>query len=149
MQTKNRAIRLAIQEVLLKYNIDDVSLELELDSAVQSALQDNGNRLLEKERNRDKDRILKAIIKGTVRDADLKSLWFSAFHTNPNWDNKQNKIFLAFLRARPPDQTLDDFASWWWQYDWRGKQSEPPSPALVMENWEMAFQKTKKLLFDV
>jgi len=89
--------------------------------------------------NEYKERIKKAISKGTNTHEQLQNTFFELFHINVNWDRKDGKLFLQWLKERPPDQTVEKFAEWWKTQDWRGKSGQPPTIYQIQELWPQAF----------
>src|SRR3989337_692645 len=76
--------------------------------------------------NEYKERIKKTISRGTNTHEQLQNTFFELFHINVNWDRKDGKLFLQWLKERPPDQTVEKFAEWWKTQDWRGKSGQAP-----------------------
>src|SRR3990170_1657964 len=89
--------------------------------------------------NEYKERIKKTISRGTNTHEQLQNTFFELFHINVNWDRKDGKLFLQWLKERPPDQTVEKFAEWWKTQDWRGKSGQPPTIHQIQELWPQAF----------
>lgn len=62
------------------------------------------------------------------------------FHIYPNWQTRGWNDILLFIRSRPEGQTLDRFADWWFENDWRGKEGQPPTCTIIRELWPQAFK---------
>lgn len=81
-----------------------------------------------------------SIAKGACQDFDLKEAYEKTFHVTPNWESLTGRRFLTWLKERPPNETIDVFARYWFHDDWRGKQGQPPTISQVREFWPQAFQ---------
>ena len=114
-------------------NTKQINTELKEGAATES---DNG-RHIDKEAY--KQRIANAIKRGADRDYELKEAIETQFRISPNWDTRNARAFVQWLKIRPDSQSIDDFAHWWWNSDWRGKKGEPPSLVQIQELWPQAF----------
>ena len=81
-----------------------------------------------------------AIARGAGKDADIEAEWLRLFRTEPNWNTKNNREIKLWLKDRPPEQTLERFARWWFESDFRGKQGSAPMTTWVRELWLKAFE---------
>lgn len=88
---------------------------------------------------RAKARIAKALSRGDARDFEIKEALLEHLHISPNWEFRPGKMFLEWLKERPEDETIEDFAQWWYAKDWRGKRGQNPTYSQVMEFWPGAF----------
>jgi len=91
-----------------------------------------------------KERIANAVKNGANRQFELEAAIQNEFHISPNWDTKSNKSFMQWLKSRPENETVAQFARWWKENDWRGKQGQPPTTYLIQELWLQAFMGSTK-----
>jgi hypothetical protein len=82
-----------------------------------------------------------AMIDGLTRVQTIKATCHSRFGMNYHWDRKEGQDMLEFLSTRPDEETLDKFADWWENHDWRGQKRQPPTLGQIYEYWPQAFQR--------
>jgi len=87
-----------------------------------------------------KERTRQALERGLARHEGLTALIEHEFNLSPNWDNKDWRALIQWLKERPAGETIDRFARWWYANDWRGKEGAPPTSRLIRELWPQAFQ---------
>lgn len=86
-----------------------------------------------------KERIKTAIYTGVQEQLSLEDRFYDCFHLNINWQRKDGRLFMSWLKDRPKGQTIEKFAEWWKTHDWRGKQGQPPSLDQIQTLWPQAF----------
>lgn len=84
--------------------------------------------------------LAKAMQRGATDTEKIREAVEKRFHISPNWQAKNWNDVLLFIRSRPAGQTLDRFADWWFENDWRGKEGAPPTCTNVRELWPQAFK---------
>jgi hypothetical protein len=82
-----------------------------------------------------------SMIDGLTRVQTIKATCHARFGMNYHWDCKEGQDMLEFFSTRPEGETLDIFADWWENNDWRGKQRQPPTLRQIYELWPQAFIK--------
>ena len=86
-----------------------------------------------------KERLKTALVVGGIEHIQMQDRFFSCFHINIDWDRKDGKNFLKWLKDRPHEQSIESFSSWWYANDWRGKQGQAPSIDQIKTLWPQAF----------
>lgn len=84
-------------------------------------------------------RVFAAVQSGHRKNEDARDAVVRLFGVTPNWSTKTNTKFLHWLAERDEGETLDRFAIWWYDNDWRGKKGQPPTMNQIQENWRRAF----------
>lgn len=87
-----------------------------------------------------KNRIRMAMAAGELEHHQLETRIFNCFHVNYDWRLKSNKPILLWLKQRPKQETIEQFAKWWYSRDWRGRNNQPPTAKQIKEMWPQAFQ---------
>lgn len=82
-----------------------------------------------------------ALWAGMTRSAFIKSRCEERFKLNYNWDTKTGQEYLEWLLERPAEETIDNFADWYWSNDWRRTVKGAPSLGEIMYYWPQAFCK--------
>jgi len=83
---------------------------------------------------------LQAMQRGSQNTELIREVVEKRFHIYPNWQTKSWNDVLLFIRSRPAGETLDRFADWWYENDWRGKEGAPPTCTIIRELWPQAFK---------
>lgn len=132
-------LREAVREVLKKHGLfENVQLEFDLMTMFRAVLGGNTPGVSP---NPDDHRqsTLNAMTAGMSKDEIVKADWSRLFVTTPNWNTKTGRAFIVWAKERAErGETLDRFAEWWYENDWRGKDGSPPTLNLVMEFWNLA-----------
>ena len=81
----------------------------------------------------------KALQRGYSVAESYKAEISDRFNINPNWDTKTARSFLQWLNALPEEQSIEQFAHWWYEIDWRGQNGQPPTLTQIRELWPSAF----------
>lgn len=130
MSTQRREIRLKLKEVLAKYQIDDLELEIELTDLFKSYMQSS----LERKGT------LESLAQGAEVASSIRDEVRKCLLINPNPGTQTGQAFFLFLRRTSESgETVSKFSEWYWKNDWRGQKGQPPSISLVMELWPAAF----------
>lgn len=87
---------------------------------------------------------LSAMLRGGEESRGVKADMLRMFSVNVNLSTKTGQKFVEFIKeCKAAGQSLDTFARWWWENDWRGKRGNPPSVQQVQELWPQAFKITQ------
>jgi hypothetical protein len=88
-----------------------------------------------------------AMFDGLVNESDIKTQIEKLFRISPVWTRKDWKSLVQFVKEKPPNESLERWARWWYQNDWRGKEQQPPTAAQIQELWPQAFAKSGQQSF--
>ncbi len=92
-----------------------------------------------------KGRIAKAVFSHKEKAESVEYQVREHLGINPNWENRTNSSVMDFLKSRAEaGQSVADFATWWWENDWRGQKKQPPTTVQIRELWPQAFGFSKK-----
>jgi DNA-binding PadR family transcriptional regulator len=82
---------------------------------------------------------IQALARGINRELIIWEEVLRHFRITPNPNTKLGRQFTSWYRSRPPGETLEKFAEWWYAKDFRGKDGQPPTLTWIMELWPQAF----------
>lgn len=130
MTTLKREMRLKVSEVLKKYNIDDLGLEMDLIDAVYEYA----------ERKPERKPIMQAVADGFMENDSISNDCIRYLNYSPNWNTRDNSALMSLLKARKKvGQDIKTFSEWYWRNHWKGQKGQPPTSKDIQENWYAAF----------
>jgi hypothetical protein len=141
-------VRQAINEILIRYGVDNLELEISLTEQAWALAQPNGDKPEHQRLTSDQARqdTLNALGRGSIAVEDITGAVYQHFRINIHWETRTGRQFLEWLVCRQAEgQTVETFAAWWKRDDWRGKTGQPPSMQQMYELWPQAFIDTNQL----
>jgi hypothetical protein len=135
-------VRQAINEILIRYGVDNLELEISLTEQAWALAQPNGDKPEHQRLTSDQARqdTLNALGRGSRAVEDITGAVYQHFRINIHWETRTGRQFLEWLVCRQAEgQTVETFAAWWKRDDWRGKTGQPPSMQQMYELWPQAF----------
>ncbi len=84
--------------------------------------------------------IINAIANGAEMQIGIEGAFYKHLRRSPNWNRSDYGDAMQKLKLyKQRGQTIEMFAKWWFENDWRGKEGQSPTVEQVLEMWPAAF----------